>query len=111
MTSHLIWNGSEWKAGPPPPGPVEAKLGDSAVVNGKAYVFSAFGSFCFDPNPGTWSEIAPMPAMVVMPTALVVGTRIYFYGGMRVEGNRSGWVAAYDTKANRWHGDDILAEP
>lgn len=103
MATHRIWTGSEWKAGRPAPGPVEAKFGTHAIVDGKAYIFSGFGSYRFDPATDDWQPIAPLPVMVVMPAAIVLDGKIYVFGGMDVETSKTGTTRIYDPRTNTWN--------
>lgn len=102
MATHRIWTGTEWRAGRPPPGPLEAKFGTHAVVDGKAYIFSGFGNYRFDPAKDEWQPIAPLPAMVVMPTAIAIDRKIYVFGGMEVATSKTGTTRVYDTTTNTW---------
>jgi N-acetylneuraminic acid mutarotase len=91
-----------------------------AVVNGKLYVFGAWGGIGpsgnygvfnfneqYDPNSNTWTSLAPKPTVVTDAATAVYEEEIYLFGGYyadEVNENPIFYdvVEAYDPNTNSW---------
>jgi hypothetical protein len=56
----------------------------------------------FDSTQGTWSQVAPMPAVRCGHAACAIGSDIYVFGGENGDDRDQPSVFKYDTEANEW---------
>ena len=101
--------------------PISYTESESAVVNGKLYVFGGFNgsfraqkeSYSYDPAAGKWTRIADLPSRLTQAGVAVDGANVYFAGGYngnqtadgqgapgQVFGSKLVWV--YNTATNAY---------
>ena len=61
----------------------------------------------YDPERDTWFTETPMPVKRAVPASIVVGGRIYVYGGARTTHANIGTSAIYEFDRNPWYAHDV----
>jgi len=87
----------------------------SAVVNGKLYVFGAYGGIdpdgyygvfnfneMYDPETDTWTTIAQKPTMARAGPTTVYNNEIYIFGGWPKQNGFLATVESYNPASNTW---------
>ena len=85
----------------------------SAVLNGKLYVFGAYGSGTsngvfnfveeYDPATDAWRSLTPRPTTVAAATAVTYNGEVYLFGGYKDgTGQSNDAVEAYNPATNTW---------
>jgi hypothetical protein len=100
-TEHWVRTATGWEQAPSPPQGLWAKFAVHGVVDGRLYVFSDAGAFCFDPREGTWSARKGPERVLVMPAVVAREGRLLVVGGVGVDG-RGVALLEYDPARDRW---------
>lgn len=90
-------------------------MDNSAVQDpgsGKIYSFGGYdgsantnAAYVFDPNAGTWTQLANMPAALEKPTGAFINGKIYVANGWDSSGNPAASLEVYDPSSNTWTTD------
>ena len=87
---------------PRPPEALWAKFAAIQRVGESVYIFADAGGFRYDAAAGTWSKVAALSEVLVMPACVEDAGRIHILGGMVVDGGDRASVRTYDLGTNRW---------
>ena len=79
-----------------------ALLGDRVYLFGGRDFAEETSAWAFDPETGTYEELAPLPSVQNAPAAVAVGDRVYAIGGFDSFGNAVATTRAYDPLERRW---------
>lgn len=100
-TAHWVRRNEEWQRLLDCPEGLWTKFAAHVVHDGKLYLFSEVGGYCYDPGEATWQPRAKPPRLVAMPVAVANGTDIWIIGGMQVE-QRANVFWRYDIREDRF---------
>lgn len=102
---HAVFDGTRWRAGPPPPRATWGKFAAWTAHEDELFVFEAGAGMRFDARAGTWRDAAGLDAMLAMPASAAVLGKIVVLGGMHVDDARrtgAGEARVYDPELDRW---------
>lgn len=103
---HWIFDGTAWRAGPPPPRATWAKFAATGVLGSELFVFEGAGGMAFDARASTWRacrapELGENGATAfVMPATVTLGRQLLVLGGEFPAGTSSGRI--YDAASDAW---------
>lgn len=99
--SHHVFDGAAWRERARPPTPVWGKFAAHAVVDDALFVFEHRRGLRYDAAADTWSDVAPLPVYLAMPSTATIDGRIHVIGGMPVE-DADDAVHVYDPATDTW---------
>lgn len=100
-TEHWVRRNQTWQRLADCPKGLWTKFAAHVVHDGKLYLFSEVGGYCYDPVKATWLPREKPPHLVAMPVAIADGNNIWILGGMQVE-QRANVFWRYDIREDRF---------
>jgi hypothetical protein len=105
---HHVFDGERWSSAAPPPSPVWAKFSVVQAHGDSLFVFEGAQGLRYDAKTDTWTKIAPLNAILVMPASEVIDGKIVVLGGRDID-SKPAPVYVYDIAADRWENVPVPA--